>query len=46
MVTLTAATLRNPRDNEPPISDEKKATFYASAELNVRYPFLELEAKY
>ena len=39
MLVLTAAILKDPRDNEPPVSDEKKATFYASAELNVRYPF-------
>jgi hypothetical protein len=43
MLVLTAAILRDPRDNEPPVSDEKKAIFYAEAELNVRCPFLELE---
>jgi hypothetical protein len=35
MLVLTAAILRDPRDTEPPVSDEKKATFYAAAELNV-----------
>ena len=32
-------------DIEPPVSEEKKATFYATAELNVRCLFLELETK-
>jgi len=31
---FTAAIL-DPSDNEPPVSDEKKAVFYAAAELNV-----------
>ena len=35
MLVLTAAILHDPHDNEPPVSDEKKATFYAAAELNV-----------
>jgi hypothetical protein len=36
MLVLTAAILKDPRDNdESPVSDEKKATFYAAAELNV-----------
>jgi hypothetical protein len=36
MLVSTAAILRDPADNEPPVSDEKKAVFYAAAELNVR----------
>ena len=43
MQVLTAAILRDPRDAEPPVSEEKKATFYATAELNVRCLFLELD---
>ena len=43
MLALTAAIL-HPSDAEPPVSEEKKATFYATAELDVRYPFLYLEA--
>jgi hypothetical protein len=39
MLVLTGAILRDPRDNEPLVSDEKKATFYAADELNVRYLF-------
>jgi hypothetical protein len=46
MLVFSAAILRDPRDNEPPVSDERKATFYAEADLDVRYPFLELETKY
>jgi hypothetical protein len=47
MLVMTAAILKDPRDNdEPPVSDDKKATFYAAAELNVRYPFFLLETKY
>ena len=30
-----AAVLCDPLDTEPPVSDEKKATFYAAADLNV-----------
>ena len=45
MQALAAAILRDPRDTEPPVSEEKKATFYATAELNVRCPLLELETK-
>lgn len=40
MQILTATILRDLRDNEPLVSDEKKETFYAAAELNVRCPFL------
>jgi hypothetical protein len=40
MLISTAAIL-DPHDNEPPVSDEKKAIFYAAAELNVGCPFLE-----
>jgi hypothetical protein len=36
MLVSTAAILHDPADNEPPVSDEKKAVFYAAAELNVR----------
>jgi hypothetical protein len=43
MLVLTAAILRDPRDNEPPVSDEKKATIYAEAELNARCSFLGVE---
>jgi hypothetical protein len=46
MLDLTAAILRDPHDSEPEVSDEKKAIFYAAAELNVRYPFLDLETIY
>ena len=46
VLILSAAILRNPRDLEPLISDEKIATFYAVAELNVRFFFfLNLETK-
>lgn len=45
MLVFTAAILRNPRSNEPPLSDEKNASFYAAlaAKLNVRCPFLGRE---
>ena len=47
MLVLTAAILRDPRDNEPPVSEEQKATFYAVAtDLDVRCPFSEPETKY
>jgi hypothetical protein len=46
MLILTAAILRDPTDNEPPVSDDKKVIFYAVAELNVGCPLLELETKY
>ena len=46
MLVVTAAILCDPCDHEPPVPDEKKATFYAAAELNVRYPFFSLETKY
>jgi hypothetical protein len=45
MPVSTAAILRDPADNEPPVSDEKKAVFYAAAELNVRCLFLQLLSK-
>ena len=45
MLVLTAAIL-DPRDNEPPVSDERKVTFYVTAELNVRCHFFKLETKY
>jgi hypothetical protein len=35
MLVLTAAILRDSRDNEPPVSDENKANSYASVELDV-----------
>ena len=45
MVSI-AAILRDPADDRPPVSDDDKvATFYAAAELNVRYLFLELKSK-
>jgi len=40
-----AAILHEPAENEPPVSDEKKAVFYASAEFNVRYLSLQLLSK-
>ena len=40
---LTVAILRD--DTGPPVTEEKKAIFYATAELNVRRPFLELDTK-
>jgi hypothetical protein len=46
MLIWAAAILRDPRDTEPPVPDEKKAIFYAAAELDVRCPFSELETKY
>jgi hypothetical protein len=46
MLVLTAAILRDPRDTGPQVSDEKKAIFYAAAELKVGWPFLELETRY
>jgi hypothetical protein len=42
----TAAILRDPADDMPTTSDDKIATFYAAAELNVRCLLLELETKY
>jgi hypothetical protein len=39
---FTAAIL-DPADSEIPVSDEKKAIFYAAAELNVRCLPSELE---
>lgn len=41
----TAAIL-DPMDNEPPVSDDKKAIFYAAADLNVRCLPSELELKH
>ena len=43
MLVLTAVIVRNPRDTESPVPDEKKLTFYATAESNVRCPLLEPE---
>ena len=40
MSVSTAAILHDPADNEPPVSDEKKAVFYAAADFDVRYLFL------
>ena len=45
MLVSTAAILHDPADNEPPVSDEKKVIFYAAAELNVRFLFLQLLSK-
>jgi hypothetical protein len=42
MLVSTAAILRDPADNEPPVSDENKAVFYAEADLDVRCLFLQL----
>jgi len=42
----TAAILRDPADDMPTVSDDKIATFYATAELNVRRLLLELESMY
>jgi hypothetical protein len=46
MKALTVAILRDPRDNEAPVLDNNKITFYATAQLNVRCPFFELATKY
>ena len=35
MLVSTAVILHDPADNEPPILDEEKAVFYATAESNV-----------
>ena len=46
MLVSIAAILRDPADDRSPVADyDKVATFYAAAELNVRYLFLELESK-
>jgi hypothetical protein len=45
MLVSTAAILHDPTDNEPTVSDEKKAVFYAAAELNVRSLYLRLLSK-
>jgi hypothetical protein len=45
MLISTAAILHDPTDNEPTVSDEKKAVFYAAAELNVRCLFFQLLPK-
>jgi hypothetical protein len=42
----TVATLHDPAGDTPMVSDDKIATFYAAAELNVRCLLLELESKY
>jgi hypothetical protein len=46
MFVLTAAIIRDPRDTEPTVLEEKKVIFYAVAELNVGRLFLELKTKY
>ena len=46
MEDLTVAILHDPGDNEAPVLDNKKITFYATAQLNVRCPFFELAIKY
>lgn len=43
MLASTAAVLN---DDGPPVLDEKKAIFYAAAELAVRYLSLYLQAKF
>jgi hypothetical protein len=45
MLVFKAAILHDTTDSEPPVSDEKKAVFYATAELNVRFPFFQLLSK-
>ena len=47
MLVSTAATLRDPADDTPTVSDDKVATFYAAAESDsdVRCLLLELESK-
>ena len=40
-----AAILRDPADNGPSVSDERRAIFYAAAELNVRGLLYKLELK-
>ncbi len=45
MLVSTAAILRDPAGDTPTVSDDKIATFYAAAELNVRCLLLELESK-
>ena len=42
---FSAAILHEAAENEPPVSEEKKAVFYASAEFNVRYLLLQLLSK-
>ena len=42
MLVSTAAILH---DDEPPVSDDEKAVFYAAAEINVRCLFLQLLSK-
>ncbi|KAH9998730.1 hypothetical protein BJV77DRAFT_980042, partial [Russula vinacea] len=46
LLVENGAAILDPHDNEPPVSDERKVTFYATAELNVRCHFFELETKY
>jgi hypothetical protein len=45
MFVSTAAILHEPASNGPPVSDEKKAIFYAAAELDVRCLFFQLLSK-
>jgi hypothetical protein len=42
MLVSTAAILKDPSDTEPPVSDEKKAIFYAAAEFDVRCLLFDL----
>ena len=46
MLVLIAATMRVPRNNTSPVSNEKQVAPHEAAELNVRGPLLELETKY
>ena len=46
MQFLTAAILHDPGYVEFTVSEDKKATFYAVAELDVRCPFFELETNF
>ena len=47
MLVSIAAILRDPADDRSPVADDEQvATFYAAAELNVRYLLLEPDSKY
>jgi len=43
MPASTAAILRDSNDDAPPVPEERKAIFYAAAELAVRYHLLMME---
>jgi hypothetical protein len=47
MLVSIVAILQDPADDRSPVSDDDKVvTFYAAAELNVRYFLLKLKSKY